>query len=599
MPKEKKVRINYTARDFDKIKKELVNHAQRYYPDNYRDFSTPSFGSMVLDMVSYVGDVMSYYLDYNVNESFLDTSIEFDNIRRHARSFGYNFNGTPTSFGVITLYVIVPSNADGTAPDPNYIPIVRKGTNFTSNNGGNFMLTEDVDFSSSNADTVAARFDATTGQTTFFAIRTYGQVESGIVQIAKADLRNSSYKKFRKVRIGPSTITDVISVTDSDGNIYYKVDNLSQEVVFIETTNKDAATDGVRSILKPFSAPRRFTVERDDLGTYLQFGFGSDQEDQTGIVEPAKIALKMHGKNYIADKSFDPSKLLETNKLGISPSNTMLRIVYKINNQNINNTSAKSITTVNNKVIDFGNPLNLVRSKTQAVIDSLEVINEEPIYSVNNDISTEELKQRVKSHYSSQNRAVTKQDYESLAYNMPGKFGSIRRVNVVNPSSSTNRAIKMYVIGEDSNGKLAKVNSKIKNNLKTWLTNYKSISDNIEIQDAKILNFGVEFHVNGDKRYTSTATYNACIEALNKLYSETFYVGEPIYISRIYETLNKLDSVLDVKKVRIFPQRNGLYSGTSVDFKELLSKDGTYYKAPKNCIFELKYPKNDIKGSVV
>ena len=134
MPKKKKVRIEYTARDFDKIKTELVNHAQRYYPDNYRDFSTPSFGSLMLDTVSYVGDVLSYYLDYNVNESFLDTSIEFDNVRRHARSFGYNFDGVPTSYGIVTLYVIVPSNADGTAPDPAYIPILRKGSSFTSNN---------------------------------------------------------------------------------------------------------------------------------------------------------------------------------------------------------------------------------------------------------------------------------------------------------------------------------------------------------------------------------------------------------------------------------------------------------------------------------
>jgi hypothetical protein len=599
MPKNKNVKIDYTARDFDKIKKELVDYAQRYYPDNYRDFSTPSFGSMVLDSVSYIGDVLSYYLDYSVNESFLDTSIEFDNIRKHARSLGYNFSGVASSYGIVSLFVIVPSNADGTAPDFQYAPILRAGSSFTSLNGGNFILSEDVDFSHEKNDVVAARFDGTTGQTTFYAIRAYGQVESGLIQVATADLRNQGYVKFKKVRVGPSTITDILRVVDTDGNIYYQVDNLSQETIFIETTNKDAQNDGVRSILKPFSVSRRFTVERDDLGTYLQFGFGVQDEDTDGIVEPSKIALKMHGKNYISNTSFDPSKLMQTNKLGISPSNTILRITYRTNSQNTNNASANSIRTISNKAMDFKEPLILVNSKAQAVLDSLEVTNDEPLYTVNNDQSLEELKQRAKGYYSSQSRAVTKQDYESLVYNMPKKFGAIKRANIINPSSNPDRKMKLYVIGEDNNDNLAPAHMIIKRNLKNWLARYKSINDSLEIYDAKVINFKLSFVATGDKRFSSTFSYNACIEALTKLFSETFYIGEPLYISRIYQTLNKLDSITDVISVDIGPVSGGIYSSTSVNFSSILSSDGTYYKAPKNCIFELRYPNNDIKGSIV
>ena len=599
MPKNKNVKIEYTARDFDKIKKELVDFAQRYYPDNYRDFSTPSFGSMLLDTVSYVGDVLSYYLDYSVNESFLDTSIEFDNIRRHARSLGYNFSGVPSSYGIITMYVIVPSNADGTAPDMSYSPIVRRGTSFTSNNGGNFILTEDVDFSDPNNDVVAARFDPDSGQTTFFAIRGYGQIQSGLIQVAKADLRNEGYVKFRKVRVGPSTITEILRVVDSDGNTYYEVDNLSQETIFVETTNKNAAADGVRSILKPFAASRRFTVERDDIGTYLQFGFGVQNEDTDGIVEPSKVALKMHGKNYISKTAFDPSKLIQTNKLGIAPANTILRISYRTNTQDTNNTGAKTITNVNNRFVDFKEPLVLIKSKAQSVIDSLEVINEDALFTVNNDQTLEELKQRAKSFYATQNRAVTKQDYESFVYNMPKKFGAIKRANVVNSPFNPERKIHLYVIGEDNNNNLAPANIMIKNNLINWLSKYKNLNDSIEIYDAKVLNFGIDFKVIGDKRFSTNFTYNACIQALGDLYSETFYIGEPLYVSKIFQSLNKLESVTDVLSINIFALSNGVYSSSSVNFSELLSIDGSYYKAPKNCVFELRFPKTDIKGSVI
>lgn len=599
MPKNKNIKIDYTARDFEKIKKELVEYAKRYYPDNYRDFSTPSFGSLMLDSVSYIGDVLSYYMDYSVNESFLDTSIEFENIRRHARSLGYNFSGIPSSYGIVTLFIMIPSNADGTAPDFDYCPILKAGSSFTSLNGGNFILSEDVDFSHENNDVVAARFDPVTGQTTYFAVRAYGQVQSGLIQVTTADLRDQGYVKFKKVRVGASTITDILRVVDSEGNVYYEVDNLSQEVIFIETTNKDAQADGVRSILKPYAVSRRFTVERDDLGTYLQFGFGVQDEDTDGIVEPSKIALKMHGKNYISSTSFDPSILMKTNKLGISPTNTILKITYRINSQENNNAGSNSIRNISNNIMDFKQPLTLIRSKAQAVIDSLEVTNEEALYTVNNDQTLEELKQRAKSHFATQNRAITKQDYESLVYNMPKKFGAIKRANIVNPSISADRKMKLFVIGEDNNGRLTTCNLMLKNNLKNWLARYKSINDTLEIYDAKILNFKIEFTAVGDRRFSTSFTYNACIDALTDMFSETFYIGEPIYISRIFQKLNKLDSVTDVIDIKISPVVGGLYSTTAVDFKEILSTDGSYYKAPKNCIFELKFPKNDIKGSII
>lgn len=598
MPKRKNIKIDYTSRDFDSIKEKLLEHAKQYYPDNYKDFSSPSFGSMMLDTVSYVGDVLSYYLDYSVNESFFDSSIEYDNIIRHAKALGYNFKGVPSSFGLVSLYIIVPSNVDGTAPDTTYMPMLKMGSSFTSFNGGNFILTENVDFADPKNEIVAARFDSSTGATTFFAVRAYGQVQSGTIQTATADIRNQTFERFKKIRVGGQQVSEILSVVDSEGNIYYEVDNLSQEVIFIETTNKEANSQGVRSILKPYAVSRRFVLHRDELGTFLQFGFGSDEEETNGIIDPSRVALKMHGRNYISSENFDPSKLMQTNKLGISPSNTILRITYRINETSKINVGSNTIRTVNNKLIEFRNPEILLTSKVNDVMSSLEVNNDAALYSTNSDISLEELRQQTKSYYASQSRAITVQDYESLVYNMPNKFGNIKRAAVLNNNRDA-RKLNLYMISEDGAGNLATTDEKTKQNLKNWLTKFKSINDTIEIYDAKVINFAIEFTAVSDKRFSSRDTLNTCFRSLEKYFSEKFYIGEPIYINRIYDILNKLENVVDVKNVEIKLKIDGSYSTSQISLSDILSKDGTFYNIPKNCIFELKYPKNDIKGTII
>jgi hypothetical protein len=553
---------------------------------------------MVLDSVAYVGDILSYYLDYSVNESFLDTSIEFDNIRKHARSLGYSFYGTPSSYGVLSMFVLCPSNANGTAPDTSYLPIVRRGSSFTSTKGGNYALTEDVIFNSPKNEFVAARFDESTGATTHFAVKAFGQIQSGIFEVIDVDLNDSNFEKFKKIRIGDSNITEVYSVADSNGNKYYEVDNLAQEVVFVETTNQTAFSDGVRSILKPFVASRRFTVEQDDAGTYLQFGYGSEDDDTTGVIDPSKVAIKMHGKKQITNNSFDPTKLLSTNKFGISPYNTILKVIYRTNDPNSIDAPALSVNDVAYAEFYFENETDLVAANVNSVRNSLEVSNEKPINGFNHDLSNEELKVRAKTYYSTQNRAVTKQDYESILYQMPPKFGAIKRANIINDPSSTNRRIDIYVISEDNEKKLAASDSITKNNIKNWLSSYIPINDSVEIKDAIVINYNVEFVVQYDRNYDPNVVLFNCKKSLEDFVKETPYIGEPLYITRFYEVLNKTTGVVDVKKISIKNKSNGKYSPVSLNFGKMLSKDGTFYKVPKNVILELKYPDLDIKGTV-
>lgn len=597
MPKSKNININYTSREFASIKQDLVDYAKRYYPESYKDFTDASFGSMILDSVAYVGDVLSYYVDYSVNESFLDTAIEFDNVRKHARALGYNYTGIPSSYGVITAYILCPANAEGTAPDLTFLPTLKRGSVFSTGNGVNFALTEDIVFNDAKNEFVAARFNETTGATTFFAVKANGMIQSGLIFSTEVEVE-SVFERFKRIRIGDSTISEVQSVFDSEGNQYYEVDNLAQEVIFIETTNQNAIADGVRSIIKPFVATRRFVTQRDDEGTYIQFGFGSEGEDATGLTDPSKIALNLHGKRTISENSFDPTKLISTNKLGISPSNTTLTIAYRSNDQVGSSVGVNSVSIVSQSELVFDVDADLDQDKKNTVSNSLEITNELPITSVNADITLEELKQRAIASYSAQNRAVSKQDYESLVYNMPAKFGAIKRANIVNDPSSTNRRLSLYVVSEDSQGKLAATNSVTKNNLKNWLTSYKMLNDVVDIMDVKVINFSVDFVAQIDKRFDTDSVLAECIEDLKTYFKEVSYVGEPIYITRIYQRLNDIDGVTSVKDVVLENLTGGNYSSSVLNFRDALSRDGTFIKMPQNAIAELKYPDLDIKGTV-
>jgi phage-related baseplate assembly protein len=214
-------------------------------------------------------------------------------------------------------------------------------------------------------------------------------------------------------------------------------------------------------------------------------------------------------------------------------------------------------------------------------------------------MTTEELKQRAKGYYSTQNRAVTRQDYESMIYNMPNKFGIVKRVSVLNDPSATNRRASIYVISEDQNGKLTTASSSLKTNMKNWISQYKAMNDVVDIFDAKIVNFGVDFKVVLDNRFKNVSVLGKCNTAISDYFSNQLYIGEPIYITRLYSILSKVDGVADVKTVNVFQKAGTDYSSVVINFDNALSADGTYINTPKNAIMELKYPLRDIKGTLI
>ena len=592
---KKNLPINYTHKEFKSIREDLLELAERFYPDTFRDFSEASFGAMMLDAVAYVADQMALQIDFNINESFLDTAFQTSNIIRHGRALGYKAPGRPSTYGVVAMYVLVPADSGGFGPDSKYIPIIARGTSFKSQTGANFVLTENVNFNDSENEIVVARVNNTTGAPTHYAIKSYGNVVSG--QFAQKRLKVGAFQRFKKVRLNVSNVSEIISVFDTQGNEYFEVDYLSQDMVFKEVANTNFKNDNVPSILKPLLVSRKFVSELNTNGLTLQFGSGNEAESNV-IANPQEVAIDVFGKSYVTDTTFDPTKISKNSNFGIVPVNTELIVTYRTTNPNNSNVSVGGINTVTARKLIFEDESALSATIMDSIKNSLEVQNETPITGDNSNITGVDLKRRIYDTFPTQNRAVTQSDYENLAYRMPGKFGSIKRVSAQKDPDSLKRNLNMYCISQDSQNKLIKTNNTIKNNLKTWLNNYRMINDTIDILDAHIINFGVEFAVKAVMGANKSEVLNDVTNTIAEQFSQGFFIGEPIYISDIYSELKKLQSVLDVITVKIVSKTGGQHSSILFDVNSNLSEDGVYVICPKNAIFELKYPQSDIKGKI-
>jgi len=597
MPKQQKkiMPIDYTHRDFETIRDDLTDIAERFYPDTFQDFSEASFGALMLDAVAYIGDQLSFYLDYNVNESFLDTAFQFTNVVRHGRALGYKFTGRESTYGQVALFILVPSSNAGLGANADYLPVLKRGTSFSSQTGTQFILTENIDFADPRNLTVAARVDSSTGAPTHYAVKAYGNVVSGI--FSQETIKVGSFERFYRTTLSTPNVSEIISVFDSEGNKYFEVDYLAQDMIFKEITNPSFKDDNVPSLIKPFLVSRKYIVEHSLDQVTLQFGSGK-AGDSDIVANPQSVAINVFGKNYVTDLSFDPTRLSQNESFGIVPTNTTLTITFRTTNPTNSNLSVGALDAVGASNFEFVNRQDLSSLSVNAIIESLEVTNEEPIVGSVTYPSTGEIKQRIFDTFPTQNRAVTQADYESLAYRMHSKFGAIKRVSVQRDADSQKRNLNMYVLSENANGKLIAANITIKNNLKTWINNYRMINDTIDILDPYVLNFGIEFIIKPKMASEKYTALDDCIEALKEHFIQPFFIGEPLYISQIYEVLKEVDSVLDVTRVKVVSKQSGNYSSAAIDINDNLSADGSYIVVPNNAILELKYPEVDIIGKV-
>jgi len=593
-----KVPIKYTSRDFESIKKELVDYAKRYYSDTFKDFSEASFGSLMIDTVAYVGDILSFYLDYQVNESFLNSAIEYNNVVSLGEQMGYKFKGPTSAYGVCAFYVSVPSNGATLGPETSYAPILKKGATISSDNGATFILLEDVDFNNPENDVVLLEQNKDTGSPLTWGIQAYGRVVSG--ELGTETITVGSFERFKKVELKALDVVEITSVTDEEGNTYYEVPFLSQNIIYRGIANRSRADDSSpAAIIKPFVVPRRFVTKKTSRRTALQFGYGSETElNKAAVAEPTNVVVQKLGRNYISDTSFDPSKLLDSDKFGISPSNTVLRVNYRRNTLSNANASAGALNKIVNSTLKFQNPENLNSASRAAVVNSLAVTNIQPITGQSTNPSLDELRQQIMDNFSAQNRIVTEQDYKAFVYTMPGQFGSIKRCAVYRDDDSFRRNLNLYVVGSDKNGNLTTCNSQLKENLKTWLGQSKMINDTIDILDAKVVNVQIKYTLLSFSINNSLDLIVKANQALKERYTTKFDIGENFDLDEIRKILTRIPGVDGVRNVRLINKFGGAYSNISYNTREHTDAQNRFVQVPKNVVLEIKYLDTDIIGTL-
>tara|TARA_R110002020_G_scaffold48233_9_gene137487 strand:- start:1425 stop:3221 length:1797 start_codon:yes stop_codon:yes gene_type:complete len=591
--------INLTSRDFDSIKQDLINYAKVYYPETYQDFNQSSFGAMVFDMVAYVGDMLSFYVDYQTNETLIDSAIEAQNIAKLAKQLGYKYPGASTSTGKCAFYVEVPAQSDeaGSKPDDSNLPILKKNTVLSSDGGATFTLIEDVDFSREDVQVVVGEDDGKKPVT--YAYKAYGDVVSGIIESQTSTVVTIS--KFMEIEIADTNVTEVISVIDKDGNEYYQVEYLSQNIVFETIRNfNQTSVEEAAYILKPKIAPRRFVVENTFAGkTKVKFGSGSESSiSNNEFPDPASVVIKKFAKEYYTDDTFDPNKILDSDKLGVLPPVGDITIKYRKNTADNVNVPVGSISKLSTPIVAYKNS-DVPPSVKSKVVATLEVENEEPITGQVKPVLVEELRVRGLNAFASQNRAVTKDDYVSLIYRMPSKFGAIKRANVTRDNNSFKRNLNIFVVSEDKKGFLTSTPQTVKDNLKTWLNHYRIINDTVDLLDGKVVNIGIEFSLISKQEANSTDVLNKAIAVLKEHFSNKLLMGTPFYISEIYKLLNDIKEVVDTKDVKIINKSGTGYSDDSYDIESNIGADGKFIFIPKNTVLELRYPDTDIVGVIV
>ena len=602
--------IKYTDRDFESIRQSLVDHAKRYYPDTFRDFNEAGFGSLMIDTVSYVGDVLSFYLDYQANESFLSTAIEYNNTVKLAQQLGYKQKGAASSHGYVTLYLQVPAASLGLNADPRYLPILKKGAQFKSKSGVSYLLVENIDFANPKNEIVVGQVDATTGTPTTYAVRAYGRIVSG--ELKSETISLGGYTPYLRIQLKDTKVSEVLRVFDAEGHEYYEVDYLSQDVIYREVANKNTESKtndkGLVvppvSVLKPVTVPRRFMTEHIGKATYLQFGYGNQTELDAGpglISDPANVVMNVYGKEHITDTSFDPNNLVQSDKFGISPAQTTLTIVHRANNKILTNSGVGAISTVTSAEYSFPDITVLDAGLLVSVQSSLEVSNESPVIGGQAGLMTaDEIRLKAYDTYASQNRAVTKQDYLSVVYRMPGAFGQIKRANIVQDADSFKRNLNIYCLSENVSGFLTAPTIIIKKNLKTWLNKYKMINDTVDILNGKVINIGIDFTAIAKRGVNK---YDLLINIYDTL-RDTFatqkqQIGERFYITDIYTTINRIEGVVDTTEVIVEQKLTAKHSQVSFKMSEAIAADGRYIEVPENVALEIRYPTEDIKGIIL
>lgn len=604
--------ISYNNRDFEGIKERLINFSQTYFPTTYTDFDPNSPGIMFMEQASYVSDVLSFYLDNQVQETYLQYARQDNNIYDLAYMFGYKPKLTGLANTSIDFYQLLPAKIvmGAAVPDYDYALFIEGGTLVTADNGAGFRIEDSIDFTVSNSmdltETSVAQI--ANDEPTYFLLKKNRKAISGNINTQTFNL--GKYQEFPTIQITNNSLAKILSVSDSNGNVYDEVDNLAQELVFdkIKNTNINDPNNYQNSGDSPYilitrqSQYRFVTRHLNSNTTQIQFGSGKPEDtDEYQIPNPDNVGLGLPFKKDKLTTAFSPSNFIFTNTYGVTPSNTTISVRYLSGGGVGSNVSANTLTNLDTTGIRFLEP-NLNPVTANYIFSSLASNNPEKATGGKDGDNIDEIRENTLSNYSSQLRNVTADDYLIRSLSMPSDYGMISKAHIQKPKANEgNSTLDLYVLGYDRFKNLDYTSSTLKNNLKTYLNQYRMVGDVINIKDAYIINIGVEFEVITDIESNNNDVIRNCISSLQAFFDiDLMTINKPIIIKTLESILDSIVGVQTVKQINIINKvgENKGYSKYAYDINGA-TQNRVVYPSLDPMVFEIKNPNQDITGRVV
>lgn len=613
------VDIKYLSKDFSSFKADLIEYARAYYPTVYNDFTQASPGSMFIDMASYIGDVLSFYLDNQLQETFLQYAKQKGNLYTLAYMLGYRPKVTSAAIVNLDVYQQIPAVSIGggdVTPDFTYAMTIEQGMQIKSNINSSvlFYLPQKVDFStSSSIDPTTVEVYTINGSNvpTSYLLKKTTQAISG--QVKTQAFSFSSPERFATVNISDNSIITILDAKDSDGNTWYEVPYLAQDYILKPVQNTAANypslyqyQNQVPYMIQKIQVPRRFVSRfRTDGSLEIEFGPGINSVADTAVLpDPNSVSVGLTGGGLSTlSSSFDPTNFVTTQTYGLAPKNTTITFQYLVGG----GASANALSNQLTQIVSYTVSGNTTYQNT------IIVNNPDPASGGGDGDTVDELRMNIAAEFPTQYRAVTQEDYLARTLSMPTQYGKISKAYITKDDATFNNymqndisqkdqvLVSLYVLGLDVNNNLADPSPALLQNLQTYLSDYRMMTDAINIKPAYIINIGCNFDIVIRPNYTSQDVIARCILALQNYFNVgNWQINEPILLGDIYSLLDVVEGVQTVKDVRIVNktgEANG-YSKYSYDMSAG-TLNGVIYPSLDPSIFELKYPNTDIQGRVV
>lgn len=630
-PKE----VSYLNKSFVDFKGDLITFVKNYYPTTWTDFNEANPGMIMLELAAYVGDVLSFYVDNQFKENLLAYAEQEDNIITISQALGYKPKTIVPATAEILISQVVPAlgASEGYIPDATYFLKIDKNSTVTTQapNVVTFRTTDIVDFADPTNRTIVPRqLDSVTLlPVTYLVTKT--------VKVIAGDVRQETFtfgdpEKFSTITIGDANVTAISGVVDADGYKWYEVDYLAQDTIIddLEVSYTGSVSESLSPsyAIKYRTVPRRFVTRlTTDKKTQLIFGSGRGNVSEDIVYLDSQHVANSEYATNLASVSLSNTDLLNTDNFGIAPANTSLTVTYFTGGGINTNVASGTIVQVGqmnvlNRTTELNqSELNLFND----IVSTITVFNDMPATGGQDGETVEEIRQRALAIYTAQNRTVTRRDYEARVLAMPAKYGSVSKVFAISDTlqskiqaamtpqqmdesirqyvedSPKPTAINLYVLGYNQNKKITEVNALVKKNLQQYLAQYRMLTDQVNILDAFVVNIGVNFDITVYKNYNMADVLAVCLGAIKDYFDiDKWQINQPIRLGDLQMLIQAQDGVQSVNRLEIvnkyFFKDGRDYKPYRYDITEA-TVDNVIYPSLDPCIFEIRYPEDDIVGN--